>query len=109
MDELGHRKYFNTGEVLRTAASMENRLEQKYARPDIFRKPARKDPATFDLLVKELADEAVFHNESHNLQKCLLIDKYSLHLNVLGSYGIGSSVNDIAEWAGIGQWDPLNW
>lgn len=85
MDELGHRKYFNTREeVLRTAASMENRLEQKYARPDIFRKPARKDPATFDLLVKELTDEAVFHNEAHNLQKCLLIDKYSLHLYVLG-------------------------
>lgn len=103
MDELTRIRYLNRrGEVIKTAASMENCINHRYTDPDLFRKTARIDPATFDLLVEILKDQPIFHNESNNRQ--MPVERQVLiTLKRFGTYGNGSSVHEIAEWAGIGQ------
>lgn len=103
MEELTRMRYLNQrGDVIRTAASMENRLEQQYSDPDLFRKSARIDPVTFDLLVDTLKDQPIFHNESH-IPQMPVERQIFIALKQFGIYGNGGSVYEIAEWAGIGH------
>lgn len=81
---------------------MENCLEHQYTDPDFFRKSARIDPVTFDLLVKTLKDQPIFHNKSHNLQMPIE-QQIFIALKRFGTYGNKSSVYEIAKWARIGH------
>lgn len=103
MDELTRIRYLNHfGEVVRTPASMENRIDRRYTDPDLFCRTARIDPVTFNLLVEALKDQPIFHNESNNLQMPIKRQIF-IALKRFGTYRNGSSVYEIAEWARIGQ------
>lgn len=61
MDQLSGTRNLNSRQsVIRTAAVMENRLEQRHVRLDIFRKCAWVDATTFDALVEAFKDQPDF-------------------------------------------------
>lgn len=54
--------------IFRPSSILDNRLNEKYHQPDLFRKAARMSPESFDALVSELEGADVFHNQSNNTQ-----------------------------------------
>ena len=52
--------------IFRPSSVLDNRLNEKYHQPDLFRKAAQMSLASFDPLVSELGGEYVFHNQSNN-------------------------------------------
>ncbi|KAI0737005.1 hypothetical protein BC629DRAFT_1301211 [Irpex lacteus] len=73
----------------------------KHERPDEFRKHLRVTPLTFDWLVAAIIDDSIFCNNSQNAQ---LPVKHQLAVALyrFGHFGNGSSVGQVATWAGIG-------
>lgn len=74
----------------------------KEERPDHFREQLRIWPSTFDLLVAALSSDPVFSNNSQNAQ--LPVDyQVAIVLFRFGHYGNASSVQAVANWAGVGK------
>ncbi|KDQ48956.1 hypothetical protein JAAARDRAFT_128009 [Jaapia argillacea MUCL 33604] len=75
---------------------------QKLQRPDQFREALRVTPATFDEMVKELTIDPVFSNNSQNAQ--LPVEtQLAITLYRFGHNGNGASLQQIANWAGVGK------
>lgn len=65
------------------------------------------NPGTFDRLVAALEDDPVFSNNSHNPQ--MPVEKQvAITLYRFGRNGNGASLEDIANWAGVGKGTVIN-
>lgn len=74
----------------------------KQLRPDLFRRELRVSPATFDALVRSLADDPVFINNSQN-QQMPVEHQVAIILYRFGHDGNAASLDSIATWAGYGK------
>ena len=77
-------------------------VHYKVHRPDLFRLDARINPDTFDLLTECLKTQSCFHNDSGN-EQMPVARQILIALKRLGTYGNGSSLQNIARWAGVGK------
>ena len=103
MNDLNTMRYVNLcRQIIRTSAVMENRLNKIYTCPDLFRSAFRMEPVTYFLLIDRLKDELVFHNDSNNVQMPINLQIF-IAFKRFRTYGNGSLVHKIANWAGIGH------
>lgn len=72
-----------------------------------FRRNMRCSPTTFDALVTCVADDPVFHNESHHPQMSVR-EQFAIAMYRFGHDGNAASVEDIAQWAGVSVGMVLN-
>ncbi|KAI0037781.1 hypothetical protein FA95DRAFT_1472201, partial [Auriscalpium vulgare] len=77
-----------------------NVLKPHYPRQ--FRQQLRVSPATFDRLVARLCDDPIFSNNSNNAQ-IPVENQLAIALYRFGRFGNGAGLQDVANWAGIGQ------
>lgn len=75
-------------------------VQFKESDPKRFRLNLRVSPSTFDELLLRIRDDAVFHNRSNNQQYPVEI-QLAIALYRFGHDGNGSSVEAIAQWAGV--------
>ncbi|KAJ7483587.1 hypothetical protein FB451DRAFT_1129494 [Mycena latifolia] len=74
----------------------------KNARPDLFRQELRVSPFTFDKLVRLLADDPVFANNSSNAQMAIE-DQVAIVLYRFGHSGNAAGLQKVANWAGVAK------
>ncbi|KAJ7699411.1 hypothetical protein B0H16DRAFT_1484226 [Mycena metata] len=74
----------------------------KDTRPDLFRQEVRMSPFTFDKIVKELAGDPVFANNSSNGQMPVE-DQLAITLYRFGHSGNAAALQKVANWAGVGK------
>ncbi|KAJ7132028.1 hypothetical protein C8R44DRAFT_612118 [Mycena epipterygia] len=70
--------------------------------PDLFRQDLRISPFTFDQLVKKIADDPVFANNSSNVQMPVE-DQLAIVLFRFGHSGNAAGLQKVANWAGIAK------
>jgi len=104
VESLLTRRYLRRRVTLpKSSALIDNCLNfYRYHRPDLFRQQARISPNAFALLVSIIQPMPCFNTNSHVPQ--IAIEKQLLlTLKRLGSYGNGSSLANLAQWAGVGE------
>ncbi|KAI6005203.1 hypothetical protein F5J12DRAFT_893276 [Pisolithus orientalis] len=92
----------NCQPIKKTSANLELLLGNwKFNHPEIFRSHLGVTPACFDLLVKALQEDPVFHNQSTSEQMTVQ-DQVAIALYCFQCYGNGATTVKVALWAGIG-------
>ncbi|KAJ7131796.1 hypothetical protein C8R43DRAFT_895549 [Mycena crocata] len=74
----------------------------KDTRPDLFRQELRVSPFTFDKLVKNIAGDPVFANDSFNGQMPVE-QQLAIALYRFGHSGNAAGLQKVANWAGVGK------
>ncbi|KAJ3751665.1 hypothetical protein FB446DRAFT_602335, partial [Lentinula raphanica] len=74
----------------------------KEHQPDQFRENLRITPETFDELVNDIQDDAVFLNNSQNVQ-APVTDQLAIALYRFGHSGNGANMQQVANWAGYSK------
>ena len=103
MAQLYSEHYFNHQEPINKDTNQLYLLlhDSKIKLPKIFRSYLQITPDCFDDLVKTIADDHVFYNNSNNFQ--MPIDQQlAIALYCFGHYGNAASTMKVALWAGAG-------
>ncbi|KIJ49878.1 hypothetical protein M422DRAFT_246246, partial [Sphaerobolus stellatus SS14] len=75
--------------------------EYKTVQPELLRIFLRITPTTFDAIVDNLRDNAVFHNNSENKQLPVEI-QVAVALYRIGHFGSAATIQKVGIWAGLG-------
>lgn len=102
-DMYSHRYQMPRNTLPRGPAYLPHVLQiYKQLRPDKFREVLRVWPTTFDRLVKKIEDDTIFTNNSNNAQLSVE-EQLAITLFRFGHSGNGASIQNIANWAGVGK------
>lgn len=104
IEERYRRRYENSRDSLpRGPAQLPHTLSVlKTQRPDLFRQQLRVWPSTFDRVVARIQNNSVFFNNSNNPQ--LPVEtQLAIALYRFGHNGNAASLQDVANWAGVGK------
>lgn len=74
----------------------------KHGRADKFRESLRVTPLTFDAIVQKIETDPIFSNNSRNPQMPVE-EQLSITLYRFGHDGNGASLQEVANWAGVGK------